>query len=58
MSELERTDAIPDQPESQPYKKPYQKPAFRFERVFETRALVCGKVSTTQGQCAHNKKTS
>ena len=39
-------------------KKPYQKPAFRHERVFETRALVCGKVSGTQGACASNKKTS
>src|SRR2546426_2519692 len=25
-------------------KRPYQKPAFRHERVFETRALVCGKI--------------
>lgn len=24
-------------------KKPYQKPAFRYERVFETSALTCGK---------------
>ena len=39
-------------------KKPYQKPAFRHERVFETRALVCGKISGTQGACQNNKKTS
>ena len=26
-------------------KKPYQKPSFRFERVFETMALSCGKLS-------------
>jgi len=39
-------------------KKPYQKPAFRHERVFETRALVCGKVQGTQGACASNRKTS
>jgi hypothetical protein len=32
-------------------KKPYHKPSFRFESVFETRALTCGKVDTTQGQC-------
>jgi hypothetical protein len=32
-------------------RKPYQKPAFQFERVFETMALACGKVSTTQSQC-------
>ena len=39
-------------------KKPYQKPAFRHERVFETRALICGKVQTTQEACAHNRKNS
>jgi hypothetical protein len=46
-------------PETNPaMKKVYQKPAFRFERVFETRALSCGKVSITQGQCANNRKSS
>ena len=39
-------------------KKPYQKPEFRFERVFETRALRCGKVSATQSSCTHNRKNS
>jgi len=39
-------------------KKPYQKPAFRHERVFETRALVCGKISGTQSTCQSNRKTS
>jgi hypothetical protein len=39
-------------------KKPYQKPAFRFERVFETMALTCGKVNTTQPQCHFNRKLS
>lgn len=29
----------------------YQKPAFRFERVFETLALSCGKISGLQSQC-------
>ena len=32
-------------------RKPYQKPAVRHERVFETSALTCSKVSTTQYQC-------
>ncbi len=32
-------------------RKPYQKPAFRYERVFETMALSCGKLSPTQFQC-------
>jgi hypothetical protein len=32
-------------------KRPYRKPEVRFERVFEVMALVCGKVSSTQGNC-------
>ena len=39
-------------------KKPYHKPAFRHERVFETRALTCGKISDTQFSCKHNHKLS
>jgi hypothetical protein len=39
-------------------KKPYIKPAFRFERVFETSALSCGKTESTQFQCRHNRKVS
>jgi hypothetical protein len=39
-------------------KKPYQKPSFRYERVFETMALACGKISPTQFQCRFNRKSS
>ena len=39
-------------------RKPYQKPAFRYERVFETMALSCGKIDSTQSQCKFNKKNS
>ena len=39
-------------------KKPYIKPAFRFERVFVTTALNCGKVDSTQTQCTFNRKVS
>jgi hypothetical protein len=39
-------------------KKPYQKPAFRYERVFETMALACGKISPTEFQCRFNRKNS
>ncbi len=39
-------------------KKPYQKPAFRFEKVFETMALACGKINPTQFQCHFNRKNS
>jgi hypothetical protein len=46
------------EPESASGKLPYTKPAFRFERVFETSALSCGKVQGTQAGCNHNRKTS
>ena len=39
-------------------RKPYQRPAFRFERVFETMALACGKISPTQSHCNFNRKSS
>ncbi len=43
--------------DAKPAKKPYEKPAFRFERVFETMALACGKALTT-ASCKQSKKTS
>ena len=39
-------------------KKLYQKPAFRYERVFETLALSCGKTFGQLGNCVHSRKTS
>ena len=39
-------------------KRPYVKPALRYQRIFETRALVCGKVQTTQQGCHNNRKNS
>lgn len=39
-------------------RKPYRKPSFRHEQVFETLALVCGKMSTTQASCAHQMSAS
>jgi hypothetical protein len=39
-------------------KKPYVKPSFEYERVFETMALACGKLSPTQSQCRFNQKNS
>jgi hypothetical protein len=39
-------------------KKPYVKPEVRHERVFETMALTCGKVQTTEHSCHGNRKTS
>jgi len=35
-------------------KKPYIKPAFRFEKVFVTTALSCGKVNDGTGHYAGN----
>ncbi|HVO82385.1 MAG TPA: hypothetical protein VMT28_16765 [Terriglobales bacterium] len=45
-------------PREAPGKKPYRKPEFRYERVFETLALACGKISGNQQQCRFNRKTS
>jgi hypothetical protein len=39
-------------------KRPYQKPEFRYEVVFETLALSCGKISATEAQCRFNPKNS
>jgi hypothetical protein len=37
-------------PATQPAKQPYVKPEFRYEKVFVTTALSCGKISSL-GQC-------
>jgi hypothetical protein len=39
-------------------KRPYKKPGFLHEKVFETMALACGKLSATQAQCRFNRRTS
>jgi hypothetical protein len=40
-------------------KKPYEKPGFRYEQVFVTSALTCGKMTnSTIGQCGMNPKVS
>ncbi len=39
-------------------KRTYVGPSFEHEKVFETMALACGKVSQTQGQCRFNRKNS
>jgi hypothetical protein len=44
--------------ESEARRKPYHKPEFRFERVFETMALACGKLSPTQKHCQFIRKSS
>jgi hypothetical protein len=39
-------------------RKPYVKPEVRHERVFETSALSCGKVQSTQSGCHQNRRAS
>ena len=59
MSQPEDSNRLPTIGEAQrPAKKPYQKPAVRYERVFETSALACGKMQSTQWQCKINRKRS
>ena len=41
-----------------PMRKPYKKPTVRFERVFETSALTCGKYTGGGGNCNIIHKTS
>ena len=46
------------QQDGQRDRKPYLKPAFRHESVFETMALACGKVNTTQNACRSRRNAS
>lgn len=40
-------------------KRPYQKPSFRFEKVFVTTALSCGKTEASiEGACHITPKVS
>jgi hypothetical protein len=39
-------------------KKPYEKPSFRYEQVFVTSALSCGKVSGASLTCNSTPKVS
>jgi hypothetical protein len=47
-----------DNPPVPSVKKPYEKPSFRFEQVFVTSALTCGKITSTQSGCGLNTKSS
>jgi hypothetical protein len=52
---LEKQEDSQGQPAN---RKPYQKPAFRYERVFETMALSCGKLVAGGACLGKSKKTS
>ena len=58
MSDAEQKDRVSPLAEGKRVKKPYQKPEMKFERVFETMALSCGKVQTTQMSCHSKRKAS
>jgi hypothetical protein len=51
-------DISSDNSQTPVIRKPYEKPAFRFEQVFVTTALSCGKVDPTQGNCIHHQSAS
>jgi hypothetical protein len=46
-------DMSSDNPGTPVNKKPYEKPSFRYEQVFVTTALSCGKIDPTQANCFH-----
>jgi len=58
MKQDQAPEKRPGDPDVPPAKKPYVKPAYEFERAFETMALSCGKINTTQFQCKFNRKNS
>jgi hypothetical protein len=39
-------------------KKPYEKPSFRYEQVFVTTALSCGKIGGLSSACNQGPKNS
>lgn len=57
INEADRGGSKTPVPETHDSKLPYEKPTLRWEGVFETMALVCGKLST-QGQCRVSIKAS
>lgn len=56
MQDLRKRPAIEERERTA--KKPYVKPGFVYERAFETMALSCGKISSSQAQCKTNRKNS
>jgi hypothetical protein len=55
---IEKADDNNTRESRRPTKKPYQEPTFRYERVFETMALSCGKVNATEFQCRFHRMSS
>jgi hypothetical protein len=55
---MTRNDSSSDTPRTRVVKKPYEKPAFRYEQVFVTSALSCGKTAPVSTSCSNNPKVS
>jgi len=47
-----------EQPSATSKKKPYEKPTFRYEQVFVTTALSCGKIAPISSSCSGSLKVS
>lgn len=55
---MEMNESSPEKARTPSVKKPYEKPSFRYEKVFVTTALSCGKISGTSGACEGNPSAS
>ena len=51
-------DTSNDISQTQAAKKPYEKPSFRYEQVFVTTALSCGKIAGTGQSCNQRPSAS
>ena len=57
-TEKENKIASPQAAGEHAVKKRYEKPEMRYERVFETMALSCGKTAPTNAACRVNRNVS
>jgi len=55
---MEMNESSPENASTPSVKKPYEKPSFRYEKVFVTTALSCGKIGATSSACISNPKNS
>jgi hypothetical protein len=55
---MEMNESSPENASTPMVKKAYEKPSFRYEKVFVTTALSCGKVNSTQSSCTGNRSAS
>jgi hypothetical protein len=55
---MDITEKSPKTPTPVTERSPYEKPSFRYEKVFVTTALSCGKTPNSGFQCNSNPKAS